>query len=160
MRTMIMIAVSGILALAGCQSLPMAEPGAGGAERAMQEWIAAFNRCEPGEIAALYSPQALLWGTVSPALITTSAGVRQYFDRACGSPQRLSATLDSHVARRFDDTAVISGSYIFTVPAAGQPRKLPARFSFVFRRDAGQWLIVDHHSSAMPAPSAPAPPAR
>jgi hypothetical protein len=28
----------------------------------------------------------------------------------------------------------------------------PARFSFVYRNRDGRWLIVDHHSSAIPAP--------
>lgn len=34
----------------------------------------------------------------------------------------------------------------------GENKSLPARYSFVYVKRDGQWLIVDHHSSAMPAP--------
>src|SRR6266571_4846796 len=31
-------------------------------------------------------------------------------------------------------------------------KALPDRYSFVYAKRNGQWMIVDHHSSAMPAP--------
>jgi hypothetical protein len=34
----------------------------------------------------------------------------------------------------------------------GQAQTIPARYSFVYVKQGGKWLIVDHHSSAMPAP--------
>ena len=37
-------------------------------------------------------------------------------------------------------------------PGDGETKTLPARYSFTFVKDGGNWMIVDHHSSAMPAP--------
>jgi hypothetical protein len=34
----------------------------------------------------------------------------------------------------------------------GKPATIAARFSFVYRQRDGRWMIVDHHSSAVPAP--------
>jgi|SoiMethySBSTD1v2_1073268.scaffolds.fasta_scaffold296153_3 hypothetical protein len=34
----------------------------------------------------------------------------------------------------------------------GQPVTTQARFSFTYRLRDGRWMIVDHHSSAVPAP--------
>lgn len=48
--------------------------------------------------------------------------------------------------------AVNTGSYRFTgVTRDGQPRDTPARYSFAVVKRDGRWLIVDHHSSAVPA---------
>ncbi|MCI0336658.1 MAG: nuclear transport factor 2 family protein [Acidobacteria bacterium] len=35
----------------------------------------------------------------------------------------------------------------------GETKTLPARYSFTFVKEGENWMIVDHHSSAMPAPS-------
>ena len=34
----------------------------------------------------------------------------------------------------------------------GQPVTTQAHFSFTYRLRDGRWMIVDHHSSAVPAP--------
>ena len=54
--------------------------------------------------------------------------------------------------RVYGDTAVNTGYYTFSYEKDGQTQTLPARYSFTLVNDDGKWLIVDHHSSAMPAP--------
>lgn len=137
--------------LAGCQSLPSAPAASAEVSAATQAWADAFNACDPPRSAALYDAQPLLWGTVSPSLIATRDGVRQYFERACSAATPPKVLLGDGVVRLHGDTAVAAGSYTFVVSAGGQPRQLPARYSFTWRRVDGQWRIVEHHSSAMPA---------
>ena len=48
------------------------------------------------------------------------------------------------------DTAINTGSYVFTYKMDGQMVQLPARYSFTLVKTDGKWLIADHHSSAMP----------
>jgi hypothetical protein len=52
----------------------------------------------------------------------------------------------------YGDTAIKGGTYTFTSVREGKPTTTPARYSFVYRNRDGRWLIVDHHSSALPAP--------
>jgi len=35
----------------------------------------------------------------------------------------------------------------------GKPQSLAARYSFVYIKRGKDWLIIDHHSSAVPPPA-------
>src|SRR5215467_10501228 len=54
--------------------------------------------------------------------------------------------------RVYENTAVNTGYYTFAYTKDGEPKTLPARYSIVFVKDGQNWMIVDHHSSAMPTP--------
>jgi uncharacterized protein (TIGR02246 family) len=115
-------------------------------------WVAAFNAADVEALAALYLPDAVLWGTTSPVLIVGAQGIRHYFDEACGAEVKPTIGLKSEHVRVFGDVAVNSGSYrISRQPAPGQIDVLPARFSFVYRLAPAGWLITDHHSSVSPS---------
>ena len=143
--------------LVACQSVPSPETERPQVQAATQAWIAAFNSCDAGKAGALYHPEAVLWGTVTPTIISTPAGIRQYFERVCSSSPQPKVVLGEQLVRTYGETAINSGKYTFTVFPGGQPREAPARYSFTYRKTDGQWLIVDHHSSALPAPPPPAP---
>jgi hypothetical protein len=53
--------------------------------------------------------------------------------------------------RVYGNTAVNTGYYTFSYVRDGQPATLPARYSFTFVKEVDKWMIVDHHSSAMPS---------
>jgi len=145
------------MSVAACQSMPSPfGSSTADAGTAIQDWVTAVNGCDAEKVAMLYAPDAVLWGTVSPAIISSPAGVRQYFERACSTTPKLKVALGEQMLRAYGDTAINSGSYTFTVFPAGQPVQFPARYSFTYRKKDGRWLIVDHHSSALPSP----PPAR
>ena len=115
-------------------------------------WVAAFNAADVEALAALYLPDAVLWGTTSPVLIVGAQGIRHYFHQACGAEVKPTIGLKSEHVRVFGDVAVNSGSYrISRQPAPGQIDVLPARFSFVYRLAPAGWLITDHHSSVSPS---------
>jgi len=46
---------------------------------------------------------------------------------------------------------VISGLYTFSFEEDGKMVSIPARFSFVYEKENGKWLIVEHHSSKVPS---------
>jgi hypothetical protein len=54
--------------------------------------------------------------------------------------------------RVYGTTAVNTGYYTFSYTKDGESKTLPARYSLVFVKDWQNWMIVDHHSSAMPTP--------
>ncbi|WP_031348332.1 SgcJ/EcaC family oxidoreductase, partial [Xanthomonas phaseoli] len=55
-----------------------------------------------------------------------------------------------------DDSAVDAGVYTFTLTdKAGNKSNVQARYTFVYEKRDGKWLIINHHSSAMPEVDAP-----
>lgn len=115
-----------------------------------KRWADRFNARDVAALTALYDRDAVLWGTLSPEIISTPLGVKGYFDTACASPMALTVAFDSEVVRLCGDTMLNSGSYTLTFVRDGQQQNFLARFSMVFRKSGDQWLIVDHHSSAKP----------
>ena len=121
-----------------------------GVKAATQSWADAFNSRVLDKILAHYSAEAVFWGTVSPTLRDEPSEVRDYFI-PIGPEARV--LIGEQRPRVFSDIAVNTGSYTFTLVSDGKKETVAARFSFVYKRDAnGTWLIVDHHSSAVPAP--------
>jgi hypothetical protein len=115
-----------------------------------QSWIEALNSRDPERGVALYDPEAVLWGTVSPALHDTPASIRDYFKVLPGfAPQFkvLSESSEFGSAETRRSTAARTRSQAFET---GSRRRLP--LSVVYRNRDGRWHIVDHHSSALPSP--------
>jgi uncharacterized protein (TIGR02246 family) len=148
---MIRIFLLGLTALTLAWSLAEAGPKEDVAA-ATQSWIDAMNSRDPERVVALYDPEAVLWGTLSPTLRDTPASIRDYFKVLPGLPPEFKGVVGEQGIRVYGDTAINSGTYTFTSVRDGKPTTTPARFSFVYRNRDGRWQIVDHHSSALPAP--------
>ena len=103
------------------------------------------------KILPLYAKDGVLWGTISPTLRTDRAGLEDYFVGACKKLPKLTVEFKDPVIRVYGgDTAINTGSYVFTYEKDGQMVQLPARYSFTLVKTDGKWLIADHHSSTMP----------
>jgi uncharacterized protein (TIGR02246 family) len=119
---------------------------------AAAKWAAIFVDDNPDSILSLYEEGAVLWGTLSPKLLVGKPALRGYFERAFKALPGHKVAFGEQVIRVYGDTAVNSGYYTFSFVKDGQAHTLPARYSFVYRKRDGNWMIVDHHSSAMPVP--------
>ena len=142
MLTSLLILVNPSLILAG----PKEDVGA-----ATQAWIDGMNSHNAERVVALYDAEAVLWGTRSSALRDTPATVRDYFKILQTVPSSYKVVLGEQRIRIYGDIAINTGTYAFSEDRDGKPITRPARFSFVYRNRDGRWLIVDHHSSAVPA---------
>jgi uncharacterized protein (TIGR02246 family) len=107
---------------------------------------------DPDKVVSLYATDAVLWGTLSPTVRADRAALRDYFVGAFKVLPSLKVSFGDQLIRVYDNTAVNTGYYTFSYTKDGEPKTLPARYSFVFVKDGQNWMIVDHHSSAMPAP--------
>src|SRR5687767_9519678 len=101
--------------------------------------------------SASYDAEAVLWGTRSAKLADTRASIRDYFSDLPRQPN-VKITLGEHRVRVYGDAAVSTGYYTVSDIRDGKSITNPARFSFTYRLRDGRWMIVDHHSSAVPAP--------
>jgi uncharacterized protein (TIGR02246 family) len=120
---------------------------------ATQAWIEGMNSHNAERVVALYDPEAVLWGTRSSTLRDTPATVRDYFKILQTVPSSYKVVLGEQRLRIYGDIAINTGTYTFSEDRDGTPITRPARFSFVYRNRDGRWLIIDHHSSAAPAPA-------
>lgn len=122
-------------------------------EDALAAWVEAFNSRDPKRIVTLYAPAAVFWGTTAQTIATTPAQVWDYF-KDSGQRPAVRVSIDSTHARTFGDIAVLSGAYTFADVRDGERSNVrPARYTIVFQRIGGAWLIVDHHSSRVPQPA-------
>ena len=122
---------------------------------AMNMWrdnLAASSSEKPDKVVSLYGEDAVLWGTLSPTLRATPALIREYFVNAYKALPNLTVTFKDPHIRIYGNVAINSGYYTFSYMKDGKPTDLPARYSFVYVKRGGKWVIVDHHSSVMPAP--------
>ena len=119
--------------------------------QATRTWIEAMTSHDQERVYALYAPDAVLWGTRSPTLRSDPQKVREYFGILKTAPASHKATLGEQHIRVYGDMAINTGTYTFSQIEDGKEVPRPSRFSFVYRKTGGQWLIVDHHSSAVPA---------
>lgn len=117
------------------------------------KWQQAIAADDPDVVAPLYAGDAVLWGTLSPVLRTDPGAVRDYFVAAFKVLPGLKVSFGNQMIRLYGGTAVNTGEYTFSYVKDGQPKSLPARYSFTYVKRGDNWLIVDHHSSAMPQPA-------
>lgn len=138
------------LTILGFPSLTLAGPPEEIAA-ATQRWIEAMSSHDPDGVVALYDAEAVLWGTRSPTLRDNPARVSEYFNILRSVPSSYKAVLGEQRIRVYGDIAINTGTYTFSEVRDGKEITRPARFSFVYRNRGVRWLIVDHHSSAVPA---------
>ena len=116
---------------------------------ATQAWADAYNSHDPERVASMYDSNAVFWGTTSPTLRTTPAARLEYFSSLANRPNAF-VEIGEHEVRVYADVALNTGYYTFRDNVDGEGVVRPSRFSFAYRLQDGEWLIVDHHSSRVP----------
>ena len=119
---------------------------------ATTKWAQTLAQNDPDKIVLLYATDGVLWGTLSPTVRSDRAALRDYFVTAFKLLPSLKVTFGEQLIRVYGNTAVNTGDYTFSYVKDGENKTLPARYSFTFVKQGGNWMIVDHHSSAMPTP--------
>ena len=118
---------------------------------ATSEWGRALDEDDPDKVMPFYADDAVLWGTLSPMVRANRAALRDYFVTAFKVLPGLNVTFGDQFIRVYGNAAVNTGYYTFSYSKDGEVKTLPARYSFTYMKNGERWLIVDHHSSAMPA---------
>lgn len=133
---------------------PAAADDNGDVLAAMEMWKTKLGEAcsrDASHILPLYAKDGVLWGTISTTIRADPVALQDYFINACKKLPKLTVEFKDPLVRVYGDTAVNSGYYTFTYEKDGKMTELPARYSFTLVKRDGAWLIVDHHSSAMPA---------
>lgn len=113
-----------------------------------QDWNRALLSKDTSQVLKLYAPDAILLPTLSPKVRRNHKEIGDYFDFFLTlSPK---SEIQQENIRIYDDIAINSGIYVFNVFQDGKTSEIPVRFTFVYKQFNDKWLIVEHHSSAMP----------
>lgn len=126
---------------------------------AYQKFFEAFTTDNHDQLAALFAPDALFYGTGSTDVVTTPAGIRQYFVGALsGQRGAVKATPFTQTELVLSDTIVaISGKWQSERTLEGKMVTAgPSRNTVVMQKRGDQWLIVQFHNSPTPKPKPPA----
>ncbi|MGP4047075.1 SgcJ/EcaC family oxidoreductase [Streptomyces sp. 2A115] len=118
------------------------------------EWNAALQTRDPEKVADLYAPDAVLLPTLSPEVRTDRAGIVDYMEHFLAKKPK--GEMVKQVVNVLDsNSAIDAGLYDFhlTNPDTGEKTTAKARFTFEYEKRGGKWLIVNHHSSALPVAS-------
>jgi uncharacterized protein (TIGR02246 family) len=111
-------------------------------------WNDVLQTGDPHQVAALYSYEATLLPTVSNKVRHNHEEIADYFEHFLELDP--TGTINESNIRVFDGLAMNSGIYTFSVKVNDSISEVQARFSFVYELIDGDWLIIAHHSSAMP----------
>ncbi len=123
-------------------------------EGLFNRWNAALQTGDPEKVAALYAPNAVLLATVSNTPRNTHALIVDYFEHFLKLKPN-GVVMRSFVIIPTTKFATHSGVYKFDVTRETGPDVINARFTFEYQKIHGKWMIVEHHSSAMPEADIP-----
>jgi uncharacterized protein (TIGR02246 family) len=112
-------------------------------------WSAGFARQDSDALAALYSPDATLFGSV-PKLAVGRNEVRDYFAAVPKNAKWTATFGEQHEKPLSKDEIAVSGFIKFTRELDGKLAEFPYRFTFVLIRHDDQWQISVHHTSPVP----------
>ena len=119
------------------------------ARQAYENWLQAVTSGTPEPVVALYDAGAVLLPTLACGPRQGHQAITEYFQEFTAKPD-LQAETNQFVSHHLGEVAVASGLYTFSYDQDGQRVEVPARFSFTFRNQDDDWLIVSHHSSTVP----------
>jgi uncharacterized protein (TIGR02246 family) len=127
---------------------------------AYHKFFESFTTDNHDQVALLFAPDALFYGTGSSEVVTTRDGIRQYFAGALtGKRGTTRATPFEQTASVLSDTIVaISGKWQSERTLDGKMVTAgPSRNSVVMQKRGDQWLIVQFHNSPTPKPATTPP---
>lgn len=121
-------------------------------DQLLAHWVMAVNRCDVDAVMQLFAADVMFYGTSTKTLITSSEGVRQYFEQAFAQLQPLVMTVsDKKISFANNDVMLLACSDSWTVTLNGQQQIMFGRLVMTAAIKQGAWKIVSFHRSVMPA---------
>lgn len=114
------------------------------------DWAFGVNHHHLLSVVSTYDSEALLWGTFAKDLRSGHYHIRRYFEHLFELAD-LRVQFESGETRQYHEIFIRSGSYVFSYRKRGEIVHIPARYSFVCKKEQTGWYILEHHSSEFPA---------
>ncbi len=114
------------------------------------DWAFYLNRLSLLGVVSTYDADGPLWGTFAKDLRTGHFHIRRYFEHLF-ELEGVRVRFETCETRQYHVIFIRSGSYVFTFHAKGAVVHVPARYSFVCKKEKTGWYILEHHSSEFPS---------
>ena len=116
----------------------------------INDWAFGINTHSLPAVVATYDYNGLLWGTFAKELREGHHNIKGYFEHLF-ELKNVHVHFESAEVRQYKDIYIQSGKYVFTFDRKEQHVSVPARYSFVCKKERMGWFILEHHSSEFPA---------
>jgi uncharacterized protein (TIGR02246 family) len=115
-----------------------------------EQWIATFNSHDANRLSRLYDDNARLLSTGgNEKPLDGRETIRVYFIPFMNRGDTVVFDHDDAI-KVVSNVAVETGYYHFNIFPDGKPDVWVARYTFVFEKKDGNWMILHHHSSRVP----------
>ena len=111
-------------------------------------WNSSLQTRDPNLVTKNYARNAILLPTVSNQVRRNHKEIHDYFVNFL--QLQPVGKINFRSIRLYCGVAIDSGVYTFALTNNGKTQEVKARYTFVYNRVGNQWLIAEHHSSAMP----------
>jgi len=102
-------------------------------------------------VMQLFAADAMFYGTSTKILITSSEGIRQYFEQAFAQLQPLSMSIDNNKIQSVSDDVLLTAcTDEWSVMLDGQKQVMAGRLVLTAAKRQEEWRIVSFHRSVMP----------
>ncbi len=120
-------------------------------DQLLANWVVAVNQCDVDAVMQLFAADVMFYGTSTKTLITSSEGIRQYFEQAFAQLQPLSMSIDNKkMLSVSDDVILIACTDEWSVTLDGQQQIMFGRLVMTAAIKQGAWEIVSFHRAALP----------
>lgn len=115
----------------------------------LDNWLRVVATRNPDAVTNLYAYEGILIGTVAKRIKQGHKEIREYFQGFLAK-DGLRGRTDSMLVQHLGPYVILSGTYTFQWREGWRTKRVKARYSFVFALMDRGWVIVNHHSSAIP----------
>ena len=119
-------------------------------DQLLANWVAAVNRGDVDAVMQLFAADAIFYGTSTKTLITSSEGIRQYFEQAFAQLQPLAMAVTDKKISFTNDVMLLACTDEWSVTLDGQLQIMFGRLVMTAAIKQGAWKIVSFHRSVMP----------
>ncbi len=142
--------LSVLILLASCSSMKPADVSVEQIQEAHQRLAKVYSACDEPAFLDAYAEDFSFVTSNTRSAVRAKDGLRAYLTAGCRMTPNPTASITTQSVRFVGAEALVTGQYLFRVPAGGKISDVPQNFTALFVRQSGSWKLAAHHVSLAP----------
>jgi uncharacterized protein (TIGR02246 family) len=117
-------------------------------ELALTNWLNVLADGNSVKMTDLYLENGVLLGTLAKEIKQGHEQLQQYFEMFL--KKNPIGSIDTFILQNFGDICISDGTYTFELDGENGRESVAARYTYVWKKENGKWMIATHHSSVNP----------